>query len=372
MTSSSSPPNQQSPPLYDGPIVDAHVHYWNPRTTPREVTPLVKLLGWNSGLTNWTAKRIFPEAAILFFGTPKFVTKNYLPDDYNAEFKTAHNVKGVIHVEAAWTGKDPVDETKWLESLDTSGSSTILGIVGHVDLTLDVNQVEQILQNHKQASSKVCGIRDAIMWHSNHQVLSFAPQEHRSRLESFRASFPLLEKYNLTYETSCYSTQIKEVMELAQAFPTQRILLDHVGTPVGIAGQFAGHAGVGENETERLLILEHWKADIRQLATVCPNVYCKVSGLGMPVCGFGFAETNEEPSIDTLVEKLSPFILYCIQVFGARRCMFGSNFPVDKVWLPSVDTYISVYKRILQQLPRSDQEWIFDKTATEFYSLTKE
>ena len=104
-----------------------------------------------------------------------------------------------------------------------------------------------------------------------------------------------------------------------------------------------------------------------------PNVYCKVSGLGMPVCGFGFAEaTTKEPSVDTLVDKLSPLILFCIQVFGARRCMFGSNFPVDKVSVPSLDTYLVVYKRILQQLPRSDQEWIFEKTATEFYSLNKE
>lgn len=368
MTSS---PSNQSPPLYDGPIVDAHVHYWNPRNTPREVSPLVKLLGWNLGLTNWMAKRIFPEAAILFFATPKYLTNNYLPDDYNAEFETTNQVKGIVHVEANWTGKDPVDETRWLESLQTNNASTILGIVSHVDLTLDLNSVEKILQSHKEASSKVCGIRDAIMWHSNHQVLSFAPQEHRSRLDSFRASFPLLEKYKLTFETFCYSDQLKEVTELAQAFPNQRILLDHVGTPIAIGGQFAGHAGVGENDTERLQITEQWKADIRQLA-LCRNVYCKVSGLGMPVCGFAFAEPKKEPSVDTLVDKLSPLILFCIQVFGARRCMFGSNFPVDKVSVPSLDTYLVVYKRILQQLPRSDQEWIFERTATEFYSLNKE
>jgi predicted TIM-barrel fold metal-dependent hydrolase len=147
MTSS---PSNQSPPLYDGPIVDAHVHYWNPRNTPREVSPLVKLLGWNLGLTNWMAKRIFPEAAILFFATPKYLTKNYLPDDYNAEFETTNQVKGIVHVEANWTGKDPVDETRWLESLQTNNASTILGIVSHVDLTLDLNSVEKILQSHKR------------------------------------------------------------------------------------------------------------------------------------------------------------------------------------------------------------------------------
>jgi len=76
--------------------------------------------------------------------------------------------------------------------------------------------------------------------------------------------------------------------------------------------------------------------------------------------------------METLVEQLSPLVQFCIQVFTAHRCMFASNFPVDKVSVSSLDTYIDAYKRILANLPLSDQEQIFFETATEFYRLNSE
>lgn len=332
------------------------------------MTPLVKLLGWNSGLVNWTAERIFPEQALYFFGSPKYITKPHLPADYQEEVGK-EPVEGIVHVEAGWNGKNPVDETRWLEGLNSSGPGTIKGIVAFVDLTADNEQVEQQLKDHIAASSKVCGIRDMIAWHENKMVFDFAKEPYRSKSTAFRESFPLLAKCNLTFETMCYSPQLDELVELAEAFPEQKILVDHVGVPAGVAGMYAGpYAGIGENDVEREQIIQDWKASMIKLGR-CPNAYCKVSGFGMPVFGFGFANEKEPPTTDTLVEKLSPFVLFCIQVFGARRCIFGSNFPVDKVSVPNLDTYIDVYKRILATLPTADQEMVFRGTAIEFYGL---
>ena len=218
---------------YDGPIVDSHVHYWHPTKTPREVTPLVRLLGWNSGLVNFTAKRIFPLDAIFFFASPKNLMKPYLPANYNNDVGK-QPVSSVVHVEADWKG-NPVDETKWLEQLEVSdGAGWIQAIVAHVDLSQDMDTVEETLKQHLQASSRVHGIRDMIAWHDNLMVHSFGSGQHMSKGKAFRDSLSLLAKYNLTFETFCYSTQLEEIAELAQAFPNQKILVDHVGTPIGV------------------------------------------------------------------------------------------------------------------------------------------
>ena len=130
-------------------------------------------------------------------------------------------------------------------------------------------------------------------------------------------------------------------------------------------------AGVSHNDVEREQILQDWKANMVNLGRY-PNVYVKVSGLCMPCFGFGYAENNEPPTIETLVEQLGPLVLFVIQVFQPRRCMFGSNFPVDKVSVPSLETLIQAYKKIVENLPVSDQGMIFHGTATEFYRLNQD
>ena len=96
-------------------------------------------------------------------------------------------------------------------------------------------------------------------------------------------------------------------------------MLDHVGGPIGI-GAYAG------KHTE---IFPGWAASIKTLSG-CPNVYVKLGGLGMRVGGFGFHEQAAPPSSETLAATWRPYIDTCIDAFGPSRCMFESNFPVDK------------------------------------------
>ena len=107
--------------------------------------------------------------------------------------------------------------------------------------------------------------------------------------------------------------------DLARAFPDTKIVLNHVGGPLGI-GAYAG---------KRDEVFPAWAASIKALAA-CPNVCVKLGGLGMRMDGFGFHEQPEPPSSETLAAAWRPYVETCIEAFGASRCMFESNFPVDK------------------------------------------
>lgn len=116
-------------------VIDAHVHQWDLRGTPREGTGFVKLLGWNRSLMHWLAGKVFPREVVEFFGGPREVLSDYLPRDYRSDI-AGHEVPGFVHVEAGWRGKGvmgPVAETRWLESL---GDPLLKAIVGFADLQL--------------------------------------------------------------------------------------------------------------------------------------------------------------------------------------------------------------------------------------------
>src|SRR5262249_40587449 len=136
---------------------------------------------------------------------------------------------------------------------------------------------------------------------------------------TFRAGFARLAPLDLSFDAWLFHTQIDELTDLARTFPTTRICLNHVGGVLGI-GAYAG---------QRDDIFARWSRSIRTLAG-CPNVAVKVGGLGMRINGFGFETSDEPPSSETLAEAWRPYVETCIDAFGVERCMFESNFPVDK------------------------------------------
>ncbi len=144
------------------------------------------------------------------------------------------------------------------------------------------------------------------------------------------------------------------------------MVLDHMGTPVGLAGP---HGGQGETEADRARILDDWHAGLVAVAEH-RNVHCKLSGLLMPICGFGFHERNTKPSVGEVVDALGPHVLFGIETFGVERCMFASNFPMDKV---SVD-YEVLWDAFLQiianaGLDASQQAALLAGNAAGFYRL---
>ncbi len=130
---------------------------------------------------------------------------------------------------------------------------------------------------------------------------------------------PASRPRNLSYDAWLFHPQLDELTDLARAFPATTIVLNHCGGVLGI-GAYAGR---------RDEIFAHWAKAIRRLAE-CPNVVVKLGGLGMRINGFGFEAGASPPSSEDLARAWRPYIETCIDAFGPARCMFESNFPVDK------------------------------------------
>ena len=338
------------------PLLDSHVHFWNPRKTPRAVSPLVRLLGFSPGLVDWAARRLFPRDARDFFGSPVYVTRPYMPATYAED--SGGEVSGVVHIEAGWEG-DAVAESRWLEEIAQDAPVPIVAIVARADLSLGT-EVAGVLQRHIDASPRVRGVRDMLTWHRAPGVLNGAKRDGQTREIEWRKGFEQLARFNLHFEATCYADQLDDIAELASEHPDQRIVLSHVGTPVAVAGRFGG---VKEGAST-----ESWREGMQRLAA-CPNVFLKISGLAMPVCGFGFEKRKQLPTPDEITERFEPYTNFAIDTFGPSRCMYGSNFPVDKVSM-SLATWQQAFNRIIASQTTETQEQLRSGTATRVYLPT--
>ena len=127
------------------------------------------------------------------------------------------------------------------------------------------------------------------------------------------------EALGLTFDAWLYHSQLPELLDLARAFPDINMVLDHMAGPLGI-GPYAG-------ETEQ--VFEQWQKDLAPLAE-CENVYIKLGGRAMTNAGFGWHKREKPPGSVELAQAMAPYFNACIDLFGPGRCMFESNFPVDR------------------------------------------
>ncbi len=345
-------------------ILDTHVHLWDPRNTPRAVTPLVRLLGFSPRLIDWVARRLFPRDVTAFYATPKHVTRAYLPADFDAD--RAHQpVRGLVHIEAGWTDKGPagpVGETRWLDDLSPSGAGRVQAIIVHVDLTQP--DVADVLDAHLDASDRVRGARDVLAWHPSKRIMSSAAAPHLTSDPQWRAGFEQVVQRGLSFEATCYNTQLAELAALARAYPEQSMMLCHLGTPIGVAGPFGG---VGNTAAERDVIVGSWKVAMARLAE-CANVHVKLSGLGMPICGFGFEQRETPPTAAEVADAFEPLVSFAIKTFGVRRCMFGSNFPIDKVSMP-YSVLVEAMLAITASYTEDEQRQLFEGNGLRYYRV---
>jgi predicted TIM-barrel fold metal-dependent hydrolase len=233
------------------------------------------------------------------------------------------------------------------------------GIVGHADLTLG-SRVEPVLAAHIRAGGdRFRGIRHITAWDADPSIRNPAYSPPRGLLgdKAFREGFAVLGRLGLSFDAWLYHPQIGELADLARAFPATRVVLNHVGGPIGI-GAYAG---------KRKEVFAAWAASIAALAD-CPNVCVKVGGLGMRMGGFGFHEKAEPPSSGTLAAAWRPYVETCIEAFGPSRCMFESNFPVDKI-SGSYALYWNAFKRLASGASAADKAALFRDTAKRFYRL---
>ena len=343
------------------PIIDSHVHLWDQRGTPREGSPLVKLLGWHRGTLHWAARRLFPGAALDFYGKPDHVLADYLAADYQADVQ-GRELRGFVHVDAGWVGKGPlgpVDETRWLEGLSVPA---LKGIVGLADLSLG-DAVEEVLGAHLAASPRFRGIRQLLFHHPDKGILNGAARAAMTREDAWRRGFACLAKNGLSFETVIYDHQLVELAELANDFPEVPVILCHLGMPVGFGGPYATQ---GRTADERASIAGRWHDGMARLAQQ-PNVSLKLSGVASPCFGWGY-HLGAPPTAERVAADLGPVLNFAIDTFGADRCMFGSNFPVDKVGL-AWTTIHDGFELVVADRSDSERRAIFHDSARRVYRL---
>jgi predicted TIM-barrel fold metal-dependent hydrolase len=297
----------------------------------------------------------------------------YLLDELLADTKSGHNVVATVFVECrAMYRKDgpeelrPVGETEFVNGVAAMSASgnygparVCAGIVGHVDLRLGA-RVTPVLEAHLRAGcGRFRGIRHITAWDADGALVNpaYRPPPGLMADPAFREGFACLEPLGITFDAWLYHPQIDELATLAGAFPDTRIVLDHVGGPLGI-GPYAGHRGE---------VYDAWAASIRELARR-PNVSLKLGGLGMHINGFGFHESPQPPSSEALAAAWKPYIETCIEAFGADRCMFESNFPVDKGSY-GYAAFWNACKRLAHGATPAERTALFHDTAARFYHL---
>ncbi len=159
------------------------------------------------------------------------------------------------------------------------------------------------------------------------------------------------------FETFAYHTQIAELRDLARAAPDATIVANHILAPLGI----------GPYEGKRKEVFAEWSKSMSDLAT-CPNVMVKLGGMAMRLFGFRLHEQGLPPSSEDLAAAWRPYMEHCIAAFGPERCMFESNFPVDKGGC-SYAVLWNAFKRIAARYSADEKNALFGGTAARVYRI---
>ena len=295
------------------PVIDAHHHLWDLQNNKYP----------------WLQEQ---PLKLRLEGNIEPIAKDYLLKDYLEDIRNQNVVKSV-HVQTGWDPADPVGETRWLQGLaDQHGYPH--GIVARA--TLDAPDVEQVLEGHLRYRN-VRGIRHMINWHPD-PLKTYVDRPDLVTTSAWRRGFALLHRFGLSFDLQLYPAQMADAAALAYANPETLIILNHAGMPV-------------DRDEEGIRL---WQRGIRQLADA-PNVVAKISGLG---------------TVDWkwTLESIRPFVLQTIEAFGISRCMFASNFPVDKLF-SDFDTLYDSFREITASFSADERRKLFHDNATRYYRL---
>ena len=291
-------------------IIDAHHHIWRQAD-----------LMWLQGPQQ---PRIFGEYGAL--------QRDYSIDEFLQDVRGSNVVKSV-YVQANWPAERSVDEVAWVQSVaDRHGFPH--GIVGYADL--GASDVAATLDNMLQHKN-LRGIRQQIHWHEK-TLYRFATRPDLMNDPGWRRGLKEIEKRGLLFELQVFASQMGDSTRLAREFPGLTFVLLH-------AGMFEDRSANG---------IAAWRKGMRLLAA-CPNVVTKFSGLGT---------FERQCSVDLWRQPVEE----TLALFGPARCMFGSNFPIEKLWTP-YGPIIATMQALLAGVSPSDRQAIFHDTAARVYRL---
>ncbi len=294
--------------------------------------------------------------------------QSYLLPELLADTASGHDIRATVFIQCASQydmaeppERRPLGETRYMtrvaEAAEGQKTRACAGIVGLVDLTLG-DRVTPLLEAHLAiAGGRFRGVRNRTAWDASPLVRSNleSPPPGPLPLPAFREGAQRLAAMGLTLDVWAYHPQLAQVLEVARAVPELTLIVDHCGGPVG----------VGPYRPEE--VFAPWHTAIKALAA-CPNVMMKLGGLAMEVGGYRFHHDPRPPSSEALAAAWRPTIEACIEVFGAERCMFESNFPVDK-GMCSYPVLWNAFKRLASGASAHERAALFHDTAARVYRL---
>jgi len=329
----------------------------------------------------WLAKR--PPEPILEPGLPIIDTHHHLwerPDhryllhEFLDDVRTGHNVIATVFMEcdSMYRAHGPaemrsVGETEFVAGIAAMSDSgrygptrVAAGIVGFGDLTLG-DRVEPVLEALiRAAGGRFRGVRHAAAWDASPIIGNsrVAAGPDLMRQPDFRAGLRQLAKLGLSLDAWAFHPQLPDVVDLARSVPDASIVMGHCGAPLG----YGPYAGKQEE------VFRTWKAGVSDLAK-CDNVVMKLGGMMMRRASFDYRTAPAPPTSEELAALWRPFIETCIELFGPSRCMFESNFPVDKMGIGWAALW-NTFKRIVAGASADEKLAMFSGTARRVYRLS--
>lgn len=288
-------------------IVDAHHHIW------RQVD-----LPWLSG----------PPVPRIF-GPYEPIRRDYPAAEYVAE-ATAAGIGASVYIQTNWPLDRCEDEIRWLRDVHAeTGWPT--AVIGCADLFTP--GAGEVMRRQAAISPLVRGVRLQLHWHENEQF-RFASAPDRMNDPVFRRNIAALADLDWLFELQVFAPQMGDAAAFVADFPDTTFVLVHAGMPVGP--------------------LDGWASGLKRLAEL-PNVVCKLTGQGT------FVHRIDQPLIDLVAAT-------ALELFGPRRCMWGSNFPIEKLWT-DLDTLVAAWERALDPYPAETREEVFAGTARRVYRI---
>jgi predicted TIM-barrel fold metal-dependent hydrolase len=296
----------------------------------------------------------------------------YLLDDLWGDTGSGHRIEKTVFMEcgAEYKNDGPAHlrslgevefVTELAEASAKGGSdrAEIAALISHIDLC-ESDRVSDTVSIHQETSRGLFrGVRHAGARDAHPEVLMIPGQAPERLYEDtrFRKGVAALGSLGHSYDTWHYHHQNQAFAALARAVPDTTMVLDHFGTPLG----------VGPYADKREEIFVQWKKDVAEISA-CENVVAKLGGLAMPDNGFGWMGRALPPTSDEFVETQSRYYLHMIECFTPARCMFESNFPVDKLSL-SYPVLWNGFKKIVRDFSEDEKHAMFHGTASRIYRL---
>lgn len=299
-------------PLYGGDIVDAHHHVWRQADMP------------------WLSGPMVPR----IFGPYEPIRRDYLVEEYRTDAASA-GIGTSVYVQPNWPMDRVVDEVRWVQQLHEE-TGWPMAVVGSADLFAE--DAVDVLRTQQETSPLVVGTRLQLHWHERPEF-RFADGPDRMKDPVFRRNIAALADLGWLFELQVFAGQMHDAAELVAANPDVPFVLVHAGMltdrhdPVEVAA---------------------WRAGMRELAA-CPNVVVKLTGQG------------------TFVHRVDPDLLRftvdeVLGEFGSDRAMFGTNFPVEKLWTSMAELTLAWRQAVRDRSPQ-EQADVFSATARRVYGL---